>query len=88
MQSSHPQVPANPNVSTHPSWPSAPAPGGSWVPSAGEDCPGCRGASGLVSWVCWTQRLFWGPEDLGSVDGRLHPGAQAQWRAGLTYLGC
>ena len=88
MRSSHPQVLANPDTSTHPSQTPVPAPGRSWAPSAGEDCPGQTGASGLGFWVCWAQRFFWGWEDPGSGGGGLHLGVQAEWRTGLTSLGC
>lgn len=88
VRSSHPQVLANPDTFTHPSQTSVPAPGRSWAPSAGEDCPGQMGASGLGFWVRWAQRFFWGLEDPWSGGGRLHLGVQAEWRTGLTSPGC
>lgn len=78
VQSSHPQVLANPDTSTHLSQMPVPALGRSWASSAGEDCPGQTGASGLGSWVCWAWRFFWGPEDPCSGGGGLHLGVQAE----------
>lgn len=61
-----------PRYITHPSQTPVHAPGRSWVPSAGEDCLGQTGASGLGFWVCWAQRFFWGWEDPWSGGGGLH----------------